>query len=68
MQAGVKAYGAGQDFLEQVPFDGPILVITGPTFTKLVDDASCDTADLTSLDAICLTFTCWRGLMFRDQV
>lgn len=47
---------------------GPILVITGPTFTKLVDDASCDTDDLTSLDAICLTFTCWRGLMFRDQV
>lgn len=67
--------------MEQVPFDGPILVITGPgarptfmapgpgpTFTKLADDASCDTDDLTSLDAICLTFTCWRGLMFRDQV
>lgn len=51
-----------------MPFDGPILVITGPTFTKLVDDASCDTDDLTSLDAICLTFTCWRGLMLRDQV
>lgn len=48
--------------MEQVPFDGPILVITGPTFTKLADDASCDTDDLTSLECYMLNFHMLEGI------